>query len=110
MSDAVEKERSEIPQPPAVTIRGLRFEAVPWGKARGLNQNGGLVAAVDVATGKELWLLKVYTVTYDNDMEDDKQDLFIADIAHEGGDLLRITDERRRVYFVDVARRTVADR
>ncbi len=107
MDDKPEKERSEIPEPSPVTVGGVRYEAVLWGKARGLGQNGGHIAAIDAANGSELWLLKVYDVVYDGEREDDKQDLFIEDLSIETGGLLRVTDERGGVYRVDLGRRVV---
>jgi hypothetical protein len=107
MSNRPEKERSEIPEPAPVTSAGVRYEALPWGKARGLGQNGGYIAAFDAASGRELWLLKVYEVRYDGRREDDKQDLFIEDLTLEAKGLLRVTDERGAVYRVDLAQRSV---
>jgi hypothetical protein len=104
----MEKERAEIPEPPGVTTSGVRYEAVPWGKARGLRQNGGYIAALDAQSGAELWLLKVYDVHYDNDMEDDKQDCFIARLSLLGEDRLEVVDERGKSYTVNLARREVA--
>lgn len=108
MSERPDKERSEVPEPRPVVAGGVRYEAVPWGKARGLKQNGGYIAAFDVASGRELWLLKVYDVVYDGDMEEDKQDLFIEDLTLEPSGALRVSDERGGVYRVDIDRRTVA--
>lgn len=102
-----EKERSEVPEPAAVVEGGVRYEALPWGKARGLGQNGGYIAAYDTRTEDELWLLKVYTVVYDGEREDDKQDLFIEDLTLEAPGRLRVTDERGGVHHVDLRRRAV---
>jgi len=107
MSHRAEKERSEIPEPSPVTAAGVRYEAVPWGKARGLGQNGGYIGAYDAASGRELWLLKVYDVVYDGRKESDKQDLFIEDLTLESGGLLRVTDERGGLYRVDLKQRAV---
>src|SRR3712207_8877200 len=80
-----------------VTLAGLRFEAVHWGKERGWGQNGGYVAAVDPATRKEAWTLKAYDVTYDGRMEDDVQDVFITTLeADQARQLLIVTDENGR--------------
>jgi hypothetical protein len=107
MSDRIDKERSEIPEPAPVVVGGVRYEALPWGKARGLGQNGGYLAAIDVASGDESWLLKVYDVVYDGEREDDKQDLFIEDLTLEASGLLRVIDERGGLYRVDLQRRCV---
>ncbi|MDS4016443.1 MAG: hypothetical protein RKP46_19105 [Candidatus Accumulibacter sp.] len=103
MDDAPEKERREIPEPAPVVVGGMRYEAVPWGRMRGLGQNGGYLAAYDVASGRELWLFKVYDVKYRPEMEEDKQDVFIEDLALDAQGRLRVTDERGEVYRVDLA-------
>ncbi len=105
--DGPEKERSEIPEPAAVITGGQRIEALPWGKARGLGQNGGYIAAYGLDDGRELWLLKVYDVVYDGEREDDKQDRFIEDLALDADGRLRVTDERGAAYLVDLQQRAV---
>ncbi len=107
MSDKPQKERSEVPEPAAVVTGGVRIEALPWGKARGLGQNGGYIAAYDPVTDAEVWILRVYEVLYDGRRESDKQDLFIEDMALEPTGLLRVTDERGGVHRVDLQQRTV---
>ena len=101
--------------PPAkvapVTVAGLRFEAIHWGKARGLGQNGGYVAAVDPASGKELWTLKVYDVVYVPHLLCVVQDVFITSMSKTlFGQKLNVTDENGRSYVVDPATRTVKAR
>jgi len=105
----IEKERAEPPEPAAVVLGGVRYQSLPWGKARGLGQNGGYIAATDPKTGEELWILKVYDVSYDRDMEADKLDVFISKIAPEGPAALRIENEKGRVYRVDLKDRTVQE-
>lgn len=107
MDSTMDKERGDVPEPAAVFTQGLRIEALPWGKARGLGQNGGYIAAYDVRDGRELWLLKVYHVAYDGDMEDDKQDCFIEELAMQPDGRLRVADETGRVHLVDIASRRV---
>ena len=107
MSEKIEKERCEPPEPSAVIVGGVRIEAVPWGKVRGLGQNGGYVAACDLADGHELWLLKVYDVSYDDAIEEDKQDCFIDDMSLDIEGRLRISDARSRLHLVDVERRAL---
>lgn len=97
------KKRGPPPPTPSVTARGVRYQAVAMGRRRGLDQNGGYIAALDVAGGRELWLLKVYVTPRDPDMEDDKQDLFIAGLKLVGhGRALLVTDERGGRYRVDL--------
>jgi len=109
MSEGKAKERAEIPEPDAVAAAGIRYEAVPWGKARGLEQNGGYIAAIEEATNLEKWILKVYSVAYDDGKEQDKQDVFITRMQWEKKHVLRVEDERGRQYLVDVIKRSVAE-
>lgn len=103
------KKRGPPPAPAPVSASGVRYEAIVWGRRRGLEQNGGYVAAIDRKTGRELWVARIYDATpRDPDMEDDKQDLFIARLELvEHGRALRVTDERGGRYRLDIATRTV---
>jgi len=86
----------------------VRYEAVLWGKARGLEQNGGYLAAFDEPSGCEKWILKVYTVSYDDGRESDKQDVFITRLAlHADGRELQVENERGETYFVNLSDRSV---
>jgi PQQ enzyme-like repeat protein len=94
-----------------VTIGNIKFVVIPWGKSRGLGQNGGYIAALDATTGTELWILKVYEVKYDLNKEQDVQDVFIESMSKtRSGDNLEIRDEEGRVYLVDTVTRAVIAR
>ncbi|MCR9156446.1 MAG: hypothetical protein NXH80_04295 [Rhodobacteraceae bacterium] len=102
MNDKIEKERLEPPEVDPILIGNVRYEPLMWGIARGLGQNGGYIEAFDNTTDASLWVLKIYDIVYDGDMESDKQDIFIQEMhAVESGELL-ILDERGRRYRVDV--------
>lgn len=94
-----------------VTLKGVRYEVVRGGRGRGLGQNGGLVAAVDEASGDELWVLKVYEIAYDGEMEDDKQDVAITDLSvSRWHNRLSVRNERGERFDVDLATRQVSRR
>ncbi len=96
------------PKVAPVVIDKLRFEVIPWGKERGLDQNGGYIAAFDTASGKELWVLKVYDIPYDKSLESDVQDVFIKTMSKNFfSNKLTITDEKDRKYTVNLDTRTV---
>src|SRR5437660_1197539 len=70
------------PEPVApVSFEGRRYEVIHFGKARGLEQNGGYVAAIDEASGNELWVQLIYRIRYDRRIEGDKQDVFITGLT-----------------------------
>lgn len=98
------------PDVPPVQLRKVRVEAIHWGRTRGLKQNGGYIAAIDPASGQELWTLKVYDVHYDPKMEEDVQDVFIRKMTRMSPSRLLIVDEKGRRYRVDVKRRSVTPR
>lgn len=90
---------------PEVTHDGIRYEALKWGTERDLGQNGGLIAAHDAESGEELWVAKVYNITY-GDKSPQKYDRFITamTLAPEG-DALMVTDDRGGEYRFDIASR-----
>lgn len=96
------------PAPVAPVVAGrVRYEAVEWGKSRGLKQNGGYLAAVDETTDEELWLLKVYDTVYKG-RSGDKHDVFITSLElDETGSRLTVEDETGRRFVVDLADRRV---
>lgn len=103
------KKRAPPPEVEPVVIGKVRYEPLLNGKVRGLGQNGGDLVARDVATGKELYTLRVYTIRYAANMEADKQDVFISDLAADrDGRTLLVTDERGRRYRIDTQTRSVA--
>lgn len=87
---------------------GLRYEAIHWGKSRGLEQNGGYISAVDIASEKEAWLLKVYDISYDGDKEQDKQDRFITELyLGNHGQYLFIRNEKNELFKIELSSRKV---
>ena len=97
------------PDPVApVSFEGRRYEAIQFGKARGLGQNGGHVAAIDAASGHELWVQRVYAIRYDRGREGDKQDVFITGLTLlPAARALLIENERGARYRLDLRTRKV---
>lgn len=99
----------EGPDPVEPVVSGnVRYEAVHWGKAVGLEQNGGYIRAFDAGSGEELWTLKIYDIDYSRDMEPDRLDVFITGLTlSDGGRTLLIDDEDGRRFAVDLGTRAV---
>ena len=107
MSAAAAK-RAGPPRVAPVTVAGVVFRPIPWGRERGWGQNGGYIGAYDAASDRELWTLRVYPVTYDPRLEEDVQDVFIETMtAGPRAGELTVVDERGRAYRVDVGSRQV---
>lgn len=103
-----QRERTAPADVPPVLHKGVRYEVVHWGKARGLGQNGGLVAAVDAASGRELWVVRVYAIDYTVDKEPDRLDVFITSMKLDRDRrALVLTDENGRRFGLDLATRQV---
>jgi len=91
--------------PPEITpvIAGEVRYAVPhFGALHGKEQNGGYVQAWEVGSGKLLWDRMIYRVAYDEKLERDAQDVFIARIRVEEGTLLVENDLGER-FEMDLA-------
>ena len=86
-----------------LTLNGKRFSAIHWGKARGLDQNGGYILVSDEVSGAEVGIIKVYRIRYGGDMERDKQDVFITYIrqSQQAGSI-EVGNENGQVFQVDI--------
>jgi glucose dehydrogenase len=97
------KKRSGPEDVEPVIIGNNRYEALHWGKERGLGQNGGHVVAIDQSTGAELWVAQLYEIRYDPNMEADKQDTFLTRLeADAPNSRLVAEDERGRRFALDL--------
>ena len=93
-----------------VSKNGVRYEEIRGAKGRGFEQNGGVIAAVDEATDKELWTLVVYKTEYDPQEEADVQDVFISKLkVNWRGTKLKVVNERKRSFEVDLETKTVTE-
>ncbi len=102
------KKRAEPELLPPIVLGNTRYEAPLWGKSRDLAQNGGHVVAVNSLTGEELWVVALYEITYDPDMEEDKQDIFLISLKlDKKKSKLLVEDERGRKYALDIFSRKV---
>jgi hypothetical protein len=76
-----------------VRLDGLRYEAPLMGQPFGFGQDGGIVTARDDATGDLVWSQRVYTVDDGDDIEEEKQEVYIRTLA--------LTDDRRALRVVN---------
>ena len=86
------------PEVKPLVHQGVTYRA---GHARDARGNRGTVEAVEVSTGKRLWIVTVYEIPYKAGLETDVQDVFIKSLAIDGG-CLRVTDERGKSYCVEL--------
>lgn len=70
--------------------------------------SGGVVEARDPKSDKVLWRLQIYQTNHDKDLEGDVQDVFIKSLSYvEAHDILFVTDERKRLFVLDIKNRKV---
>ena len=90
-----------------VSVGNIRYDALHWGKERGLDQNGGFVIAINPSTGEEIWVQKIYEIVY-GDKSPQKYDLFITDLKFlDARNGLQITDQSGRVHHMGLDSRVV---
>jgi len=61
----------------------------------------GFVVATDRKTGKQIWTKQVYQVSYDKDMEQDVQDVFIDSLIVKCN-FLFVHNEINQIYKIDL--------
>lgn len=93
-----------------VTHKGIRYEQLRGPRSRGFGQSGGVIAAIDVANGRELWTLQLYTTRYPPHEETDVQEVYIEEMSIDvKSDTLVARDEGGRTFVVDLKDRTVTE-
>jgi hypothetical protein len=84
-------------------LNGRQYDALHFGKARGLQQNGGYIVVTDAESGEELELIQIYRVKYHGDMERDKQDVFITEINQsDQADTIEVSNERGQTFELNL--------
>lgn len=100
----MESSKRRAPAAKPVTHEGIRYEQLR-------SASGGVIAAIDVASGQELWTLQLYTTQYDPHEETDVQEVYIEEMRIDAkSDTLIARDERGRTFVVDLKDRTVTER
>ena len=105
-----ESAKRRVPRVEPVVAHGVRYEVVRGARSQGFKQNGGVIAAIEVASGKALWTLLIYTTQYDEHEEADVQDVFITEMKiSTDGKTLMIKNEAHKSFVVRLADRSVSN-
>lgn len=100
------KRRPPVAKP--VIAKGIHYEQMRRPEEHGFTQSGGVIAAVDAKTDKILWIVQLYKTEFDSAEERDAQEVYVTELAlDKSGQTLLATDERQRVWSVDLATHTV---
>lgn len=106
-----------MPQPPSASrpsapvVQPIEHDGVRYREdetdERNGDQDGGYLAAFDIATGNRLWRLKVYPVSRGGPPGAPKGSIhFRAMTLEQGGTVLRIENEAGGIYQVELKSRT----
>ncbi|MCK7513615.1 MAG: hypothetical protein MZV70_62725 [Desulfobacterales bacterium] len=107
---SMESSKRRAPSAKPVTHKGVRYEQVKAARSRGFGQNGGIIAAVDVVSGKELWTLQLYQTVYDPNEELDAQDVYLEELKIDAtAGVLIARDERGRTFRVSLKDRALTE-
>ncbi|HET7930246.1 MAG TPA: hypothetical protein VFL63_02515 [Rhodanobacteraceae bacterium] len=102
MSNPPSASRPSAPMVPAVEYKGIRYQQDDHDDRAG-DQAGGYLVAVDAATGKRLWRIKVYVIAAGPPGAPVAALYFRSMRLAPGGDALLIENEAGGVYRVDLA-------
>jgi hypothetical protein len=106
---SMSKSSSRIPAPAVapIVLGNVRYEQVGNGLLAGFDQMGGYLAAYDVASGDQLWTLKVYDNQRQPGKEGDVQDVFFKSMQATPSGQLLIENEQGGRFLVNPLTRSV---
>jgi len=108
---SMESSKRRAPTAKPVVHQGIRYEQLRGARARGFEQNGGVIAAIEVKGGKELWTLQVYKTEYDQHEERDAQDVYIEEMRIDAkANALILRDERGRSFSINLKDRSITQK
>jgi hypothetical protein len=104
-----ESAKRRAPTAKPVVHQGVRYEQLRRPDEHGFKQGGGVIGAVDVATGKLLWAVQLYETPFDPKEERDVQEVYVSQLKLDAktGVLLAI-DERKRQWRLRLSDRSVS--
>jgi hypothetical protein len=105
---AADKKRRDPADVQPVQHGGLSYEVPRLGTPFGYDQDGGFIIARDAATGALVWSQRIYVVDHGDDIEDDKQEVFVKALTlSDDARALLLVDERGERYRAGLADRSV---
>lgn len=104
----MESAKRRAPTAKPVVHKGVRYEQMRRPQDHGFTQGGGVIAAIDVSSDKQLWAVQLYRTEFDPSEERDAQEVYVSQLAIDAKDnALIATDERKRRWQVKLDDRSV---
>lgn len=105
-----ESAKRRAPSAKPVMHKGIRYEQLRRPDEHGFKQGGGVIGAIDIASGKLLWAVQLYETTFDPQEERDAQEVYISKLTlDDKAGVLRAVDERKRCWQLRLSDRTVTE-
>ena len=105
----MESAKRRAPSAKPVIHLGIKYEQMRRPMEHGFSQSGGVIAAIDTATDKQLWAVQLYETTFDAAEERDAQEVYVSELKIDAkSKTLIATDERKRRWQIKLADHTVS--
>ena len=106
----MESAKRRAPAAKPVVHKGIRYEQLRRPQEHGFKQSGGVIAAIEVASDKQLWAVQLYETVFDEKEERDAQEVYVSELKIEAKDASLIaTDERKRRWQIKLADHSVSE-
>ena len=98
----MESAKRRAPTARPVVHQGVRCEQLSRPAEQGFSQSGGVLAATDVASGKQLWVTQLFKTEFDPKEETDAQEVYVSQLVFDAmAGVLLATDERQRRWRIN---------
>lgn len=106
--ESTESAKRRGPTAKPVVHQGVRYEQLRRPSEHGYKQGGGVIGAVEEASGKMLWTVQLYETTFDPKEERDVQEVYVKELSidKKAGALIAV-DERKRRWQVKLSDHSV---
>lgn len=105
----MESAKRRAPSAKPVLHLGIRYEQMRRPMEHGFTQSGGIIAAIDTATDKQLWAVQLYETTFNAAEERDAQEVYVSELKIDAKTKSLIaTDERKRRWMITLADHSVS--
>ena len=99
----MESAKRRAPTAKPVVHKGIRYEQMRRPQEQGFTQAGGVIAAIDEASGKQLWSVQLYQTAFDAAEERDAQEVYVSHLGIDAkAGVLIATDERKRRWQIEL--------
>ena len=99
----MESPKRRAPSAKPVVHMGVRYEQLRRPQEQGFKQGGGVIAAIDESTKKQLWVVQLFETKFDPEEERDAQEVYVSQLSIDTkGKALIAVDERKRRWRIQL--------